>query len=215
MLGWVVEIGIFESLEAYECNGVEPHSGDYYFSVGGLCETTDYAEVYQDATIDEYFDCIDSGGASVRFSGFLADWGGDDQPEMHLLFLDDGGSTILEGESMSTFNSSWTEFEQFTIIPEGTTTIRTVLTGTRNAGSDNDSYFDDLSLNIFTSPFCNTIMGDLSNDGAVNILDIIQLVNIIMGSEPTEYQETVADMNNDGSYNVLDVILIVNLILGT
>jgi len=214
VLGWVIEMGIFESLEAYECNGVEPHSGDYYFSVGGLCETTDYAEVYQDATVDEYFDCIDNGGASVRFSGFLSDWGGDDQPEMYLLFLNDSGTIILEGESMSTLNSSWTEFEQFTLIPEGTATIRTVLTGTRNAGSDNDSYFDDLSVNIFTSPFCNTIMGDLSNDGTVNILDVIQLVNIIMGSEPTEYQQSVADMNSDGNYNVLDVVLIVNLILG-
>jgi hypothetical protein len=116
---------------------------------------------------------------------------------------------------MSTLNSSWTEFEQFTIIPESTVIIRTVLTGTRNDGEDNDSYFDDLSLNIFTSPSCNSIMGDLNNDGTVNILDVIQLVNIIMGLEPSEYQGAVGDMNNDGDYNVLDVVLIVNLILGT
>jgi hypothetical protein len=57
-------------------------------------------------------------------------------------------------------------------------------------------------------------MGDLNNDGTVNILDVIQLVNIIMGLDPTEYQGTVGDMNNDGDYNVLDVVLIVNLILG-
>ncbi len=214
VLGWVIETGIFESLIAYECNGVAPYSGDYYFSVGGLCETAPYAEVYQDASVNEYIDCIDNGSASVRFSGFLSDWGGDDQPEMHLLFLNDSGNTITEGESMSTLNSSWTEFEQFSAIPEGTTTIRTVLTGTRNAGEDNDSYFDDLSLKVFTSPQCNVILGDLSNDGTVNILDVIQLVNIIMGSEPTEYQQSVADMNNDDSYNVLDVVLIVNLILG-
>ena len=214
VLSWIVETGIFESLEALECNGVEPHSGDYYFSVGGLCETAEYAEVYQDADVNEYFDCIDAGDASVRFSGFLSDWGGDDQPEMHLLFIDESGTTIIEGESMSTLNSSWTEFEQFTIIPEGTIIIRTVLTGTRNDGEDNDSYFDDLSLNIFTSPSCNSIMGDLNNDGTVNILDVIQLVNIIMGLEPSEYQGTVGDMNNDGDYNVLDVVLIVNLILG-
>ncbi|MBC8311867.1 MAG: fibronectin type III domain-containing protein [Candidatus Marinimicrobia bacterium] len=215
VLSWTIETGIFESLASLECNGTEPYSGDYYFSVGGLCESADYAEVYQDAPLNEYFDCIENGGASVRFSGFLSNWGGDDQPEMHLLFLNQNGTTILESESMSTLNSSWTEFEQFTIIPEGTVSIRTVLTGTRNAGSDNDSYFDDLSLNIFTSPFCNTILGDLSNDGSVNILDVIQLVNIIMGSEPTEYQQSVADMNSDGNYNVLDVVLIVNLILGT
>ena len=148
VLSWIVETGIFESLEALECNGVEPHSGDYYFSVGGLCETAEYAEVYQDADVNEYFGCIDAGDASVRFSGFLSDWGGDDQPEMHLLFIDENGTTIIEGESMSTLNSSWTEFEQFTTIPENTVIIRTILTGTRNAGEDNDSYFDDLHLRI-------------------------------------------------------------------
>jgi len=52
--------------------------------------------------------------------------------------------------------------------------------------------------------------GDVNEDGIINILDIIETVNIILGLNPfNEY----ADMNADEVINVLDVILIVNIIL--
>ena len=56
-------------------------------------------------------------------------------------------------------------------------------------------------------------LGDLNDDGAINVLDIVICVNIAIGEEPTEYQLTVCDLNNDGEINILDVVIIVNLAL--
>ena len=54
-------------------------------------------------------------------------------------------------------------------------------------------------------------LGDLNEDGFLNILDIVQIVNLILGSG---YQDT-ADMNSDGVVNILDVVALVNAVLGT
>jgi hypothetical protein len=60
------------------------------------------------------------------------------------------------------------------------------------------------------------IAGDVNNDGLINILDVIQTVNIILGANPTptDYELWVADMNQDGNIDILDIVLIVNTILG-
>ena len=56
-------------------------------------------------------------------------------------------------------------------------------------------------------------LGDVNNDGKISILDIIIIVNGILGEE-LEYLEFLsADLNEDGILNVLDVISIVNIIL--
>ena len=54
------------------------------------------------------------------------------------------------------------------------------------------------------------IMGDLNDDGILNVQDIIIMVNIVLGS--VEYDEA-ADLSGDGIINVLDVIQLMNLIL--
>ena len=134
---------------------------------------------------------------------------------MTVAFIDGNGDQISQLEPFGTYNSFWTLFSEEYPIPIGTESIQMILMGTRYAGDDNDSYFDNLFLRIWQDQVCLNLLGDINGDEIINILDVIQLVNIIMGLEPSEYQGTVADMNNDGSYNVLDVVLIVNLILGT
>jgi len=66
-LGLVVSEGYMESLEAYVCDGIEPHSGDYYFIVGALCNTVDYSEAYQEVDVSEYSDCINQDLAYVNY----------------------------------------------------------------------------------------------------------------------------------------------------
>ncbi len=55
----------------------------------------------------------------------------------------------------------------------------------------------------------NPLVGDINNDGIVNILDIIIIANIALGQ--TEYDET-ADINGDTIINILDIIELVNII---
>ena len=86
-----------------------------------------------------------------------------------------------------------------------------ILMGTRYAGDDNDSYFDDLFLRIFQSEGCLNILGDVNQDESVNILDVIILVNYILDSE--SFEPNFLDINADGNINILDVIQLVSVIL--
>jgi len=62
------------------------------------------------------------------------------------------------------------------------------------------------------------VKGDVNGDGAINIVDAIWTINIILEipyPEPPASEEEIcaADVNGDGNVNVLDVLLIVNVIL--
>ena len=64
-------------------------------------------------------------------------------------------------------------------------------------------------LDIIANP------GDTNLDGAVNVQDIVVLLNFILDyDEPSQQEFVNGDMNSDGILNVLDVIRIVNHILG-
>ena len=54
------------------------------------------------------------------------------------------------------------------------------------------------------------LIGDLNEDGLLNILDLVMLVNIILYDENGS---PAADVNGDGAYNVLDVVMLANIIL--
>ncbi len=152
--GWTVEEGVFESLEASECNGISPHSGQYYFCVGGLCEESQYAEVFQIINVMEFSTCINESITFVKFGGFLSDWSGWDQPAMFITFIDQNGSELGSSDTIATLNSTWTEFDTLLLIPPSTQDIKFTLMGTRNGGQDNDSYFDDLFLRIIQDETC-------------------------------------------------------------
>jgi hypothetical protein len=55
-------------------------------------------------------------------------------------------------------------------------------------------------------------VGDVNVDGAVDITDVVQLVNIILGKQ-TEVTSS-ADVNSDGTVDIRDVVRLVNIILG-
>ncbi len=56
--------------------------------------------------------------------------------------------------------------------------------------------------------------GDVNTDGVVNVLDVVQIVNYVLGNlEFNASQVASADMNDDGIVNVLDIVTLVNSIL--
>ena len=54
------------------------------------------------------------------------------------------------------------------------------------------------------------MVGDINLDNTINVLDVVILVSIILGSNDATYN---ADVNLDGIINVLDVVTLINLIL--
>jgi hypothetical protein len=56
--------------------------------------------------------------------------------------------------------------------------------------------------------------GDVNADGSIDVLDVIVVINIILGLyEPSDYELVTSDINSDGIVDVLDVVMIVNIIL--
>ena len=85
-------------------------------------------------------------------------------------------------------------------------------------GDDFNSYIDGI-LNFFNQggniPDIECVVGDVNNDGSIDVTDIIRAVNIIVNSgfPATDEEMCAADMNGDGSINILDILVIVNIIL--
>tara|TARA_Y100000593_G_scaffold61735_1_gene114366 strand:- start:336 stop:1157 length:822 start_codon:yes stop_codon:yes gene_type:complete len=57
------------------------------------------------------------------------------------------------------------------------------------------------------------LMGDVNNDGMVNIVDVVQTVNAVLGSPAPGFNQALADMNQDGTVNIVDVVLLVDQLL--
>ena len=53
------------------------------------------------------------------------------------------------------------------------------------------------------------ILGDINDDGEINVLDAIEVVNLVLNDEYNE----IVDMNYDDAINVLDIIEIIYIIL--
>jgi len=56
----------------------------------------------------------------------------------------------------------------------------------------------------------NILLGDVNNDGILNVLDIVSIINMVLADE----YSTAADVNEDGIVNILDVVLMVNILVG-
>ena len=57
------------------------------------------------------------------------------------------------------------------------------------------------------------IPGDANGDGAVNVTDIVEMVNYILGKPSANFNKEAADVNSDGEVNVTDIVSVVNIIL--
>jgi len=54
------------------------------------------------------------------------------------------------------------------------------------------------------------LLGDMNADSILNVLDVIILVNMALGTAEIDLN---GDMNNDGGINILDVVILANIIL--
>ena len=79
-------------------------------------------------------------------------------------------------------------------------------------GGPND-YYNQIMTDTynFLYQYLDAELGDLNDDGIINILDIVILASYIL--DPSIPELEGADINNDGDINVLDVIQVVNIVL--
>ena len=56
------------------------------------------------------------------------------------------------------------------------------------------------------------MLGDMNNDGTLNILDIVILANLILSADTSN---PAGDLNGDGGQNILDIVILINLILNS
>ena len=89
------------------------------------------------------------------------------------------------------------------------------LNGNFDLGGGPNEYWDVILYDSynFLYNYLQSMLGDINNDGLLNIQDIVLLINFILNnSEPDDNQFIIADMNSDGILNILDVVLMVELI---
>ncbi len=125
-------------------------------------------------------------------------WGGDLIPIPNWLSVSPTTSWVNAGES------------EYLHINTNTVGLRanTVYTGDVIilSNTQNSPLIIPIQLNVLE----NSMLGDLNFDNAVNILDVVIMVNLILSGE----YNNVGDMNVDGSLNILDIVMAVNLIIG-
>ncbi|MCB0794714.1 MAG: fibronectin type III domain-containing protein [Flavobacteriales bacterium] len=155
IVGWTATHGVIESLTAGQCNGISPYAGARYFALGALCVDNAYGRAYQDISVASEAVAIDAGSLNVRFGGWFANWQGTDLPKMSVEFLAAGGASLGVTAEIGSNTGTWTFVDHYVPIPVGTRTLRAVLTGTRQAGLDNDSYMDDLTMSLVEGTACS------------------------------------------------------------
>ena len=85
-----------------------------------------------------------------------------------------------------------------------------------NGGHDWPGSYGNMDINAseeiwnFFSQYTFSL-GDINNDGSIDVLDIVSAVNFILNNE---YNNS-ADLNSDNMINVLDIVQLVNIILNS
>ena len=63
------------------------------------------------------------------------------------------------------------------------------------------------------NPIPEITLGDINNDGQVNVVDIVNLVSYILNDQSEEINILASDLSEDGVVNVVDIVNLVNEIL--
>tara|TARA_Y100001970_G_scaffold193849_1_gene235645 strand:- start:28599 stop:32258 length:3660 start_codon:yes stop_codon:yes gene_type:complete len=124
------------------------------------------------------------------------------------------------------FDITATDLNVLTQEPFGLYEVQ--ITGELGAYCDDDQQLDinnewQITVEYETDIIINgdtetcTSNGDVNEDGVINVVDIVQMVNTILGSGSdnlSDYELCLLDLNGDGVINVVDIVSLVNTILG-
>ena len=95
--------------------------------------------------------------------------------------------------------------KKFELFPENVF-IEFTLEAKNTADYQDEAYFTQFG----TEEPEEELIGDVTGDEVVNVLDVVTIVNMALGfQEPNDE----ADINNDGIINVLDIVQLIGIIL--
>ena len=79
----------------------------------------------------------------------------------------------------------------------------------------NNGYYESIAIKFTTGAYVENQCAafDVNGDSIINVVDIISVVNVILGSQNASNFNCSVDINGDGIVNVVDIISIVNYIL--
>ena len=123
-----------------------PYEGLAYFFPGAAA----LAELQQDVDVSEYSADIDNGLQEFIFEGYVRSYpqSPTDQSRIVLEFFDSTKTVKLDSVDSGNYSttSAWVQISDTSVAPQGTRNIRIRLISTRRSGSNNDGYYDALSL---------------------------------------------------------------------
>jgi len=137
-------------------------------------------------------------------------------------FTIDNGETWINLEYSSESNNFW-EYKQFLLndyvdVLSHQVQFKFIARDIFNEGDQGsggslvEAAIDDFNLNVFVNEECS--IGDINQDSTIDVLDVVFLVNIVLGEiEINDLLLCLSDFNQDNLINVQDIVLIVNLIL--
>jgi hypothetical protein len=126
--------------------GPDPYEGLAYFFPG----VASVAELQQDVDVSFYKTTIDDSTQPFIFEGYVRAYAQSpaDQSRIILEFLDTLKTTKIDSFDSGNYSNTteWVQITDTTIAPPQTRYIRIRLISTRRNGSNNDGYYDALSL---------------------------------------------------------------------
>lgn len=160
---------------------VTPHGGAYFFwPKHGPVDNT---YMYQDVPVT-----IGSDSLYFHLSGWLCDWDQypHDRATLAIKALDVTGAELAYFQSEQR-NPVWIKHVINAPIPAGTKKLRVLLIATRFVGTDNDAYFDDLSLTVDTNKSPTIIISAVGNAKMVATGATLKLTAVTTGAVDSSY----------------------------
>lgn len=140
---WVEVVG---TNWTYRSTNPSPQNGSNYFFPGAGAN----GELSQDVDVSANSATIDTGTQLYAFSGYVRsfDQNPADDAQIIVEYRDAANTSVLDSfDSGAISNTSeWELVSDTSVAPSGTRFIRVRLISTRNNGTNNDGYFDNLSL---------------------------------------------------------------------
>ena len=171
---------------------------DTYDDIAAIQFDLEYPSAYYDPFADNYTLTQRTGGMTVQqVEG--------DVLKVFCYFLNGGVIEAGEGNLMAL------RLKPKASVPTGTYQVKV-----KNIKMSTTEMVDKYAGSDVVSSFSvkDFILGDVNDDGDVDIADAVCVVNHVVGKATPAFNAAAADVNSDGDVDIADAVRIVNLVVG-